>query len=137
MTYKQVECTLRISNPETDIHQLSQLLSNVRAITIREIYYTTASADQETLTITILGFSDHKYITASDSKTYTKLIMLRQTIDTSINYFNPSLLSYDVEHEHPSPLTNLSITCLIDGEYNSDISDSNPLLLKIVFFCDE
>lgn len=131
---KTYECTLRLTSPETVLSNLSPVLSNVRAVLVREARYTTASSGQDALVINISGFSTHPYVTSTRTLHYTKLIMLQRSLNTTIQYFNPESDAYDVIHDNPVPSANFTVTALIDGEYDTDINSSNPLLLKIVFF---
>ena len=135
MSYKKYECTLRVSSPSVRFSNISDKLSNVKGLMIKELQYTTASDDQEFLTISIDGFNHHLLATSGrDRFLYTKLIMLQRTANSTINYFNPETRDMDVYSEHGESLFNFTVTALIDKEFNSDISESNPLLLKLVFF---
>lgn len=131
------EFTLKLTASETRLSNISQKLSRVKAITVKECSYTSVTDTEETLMIKISGFSDHPFISPTGGNQYTKLLFLPPVANSTITYYNPNPEAYDVIHDQASDMYNFAVTVLINNEYSSNISSSNPVFIKLLFHTTE
>ena len=120
-------------NSSVSVVTLPHVIENVSKLKIQQIRYVTQSGDNKFMLIKFAGWTDSNYffngVTLQD---YTKFIPLIHKTDSLIMSEYTSSNTWDVEKTTAvSSLNSFRCEILIDGEYSSDITPSNPLFIEI------
>jgi hypothetical protein len=124
--FKLTSSSVEISLPYT--------LKNASKIKINFVKYTTASNSQSLMMFKINSFNENVYYDGTDIHKCVKILSLPDTSGTQLIYENTSQ-DFDVIINNKSAnsgLTKINIETLIDFNYSSDISPSNPVYLEII-----
>jgi len=124
--------TFKLTDPVTRIN-LPYAIKNSESMRVKFLRYITASANNSTMMIKITGFNNNIFFDGTKTEFYAKMIGLPPTTQTPIIYEalveTPDVLIDKVSSQNG--ISDLHIELLIDNQYLSDISPSNPVILEI------
>ena len=121
-------------NSSVSVVTLPHIIENVSKLKVQQIRYVTQSADNKFMLIKFAGWCDNNYFfNGTTLQDYTKFIPLIHKTDSLILSEYTSSNTWDVEKTTAvSSLNSFRCEILIDGQYSSDITPSNPLFIEIV-----
>lgn len=124
--------TLKLTNPYS-IVSLPVIMSNVNKMRIKSLRYVTANTGNEFLIVHISGWDNNNtYFDGEKNINYTKFMNLSNTTLTLNLYENNDNNWHDVVLKHDvGSISNFHIKLLINGEFNNEISPSNPIYIEI------
>lgn len=133
MSRKVFEHTIKISSPEMVI-SLPEKWNGIKRLKVSMFSYTTASAGNQFMIINLTGFNDQNFYydpTVTQYRKYTKWLPLLP-ISGGTQIYDNFGDRWDYESETTQDLSNFTISCLINGAYNADITTSNPVYITII-----
>lgn len=124
--------TFKLTDPVTRIN-LPRAIKNSESMRVKFLRYITASSNNSTMMIKITGFNNNIYFDGTKTEYYAKMIGLPPSTLTPIIYEalveTPDVLVDKVSHQNG--ISDLHIELLLDNQYSTDISPSNPVILEI------
>jgi hypothetical protein len=126
-----MEYTFKIINPIANINLPFPI--SCRSVKIQSISYTTASIGNKMLIVRMNGFNNHVYYDGNITMKCLNVFPLSSTngTDNIISYELNNNISLDVRE---IKLNTLNLEFLIDGVMNNDISPTNPIIIKMLFY---
>lgn len=124
--------TFKLTDPVTRVN-LPYPIQNAESLRVKFLRYITASPNNSTMMIKITGFNNNIFFDGSKTVFYAKMIGLPPTTLTPIIYEalveTPDVLVNKVTLQNG--MSDLHIELLIDNQYSTDISTTNPVFLEI------
>lgn len=126
--------SFRLTSPLSYV-ELPRKLDSMRKLKVKALKYITKTLNNEYMLINIVGwnFNSSFFASAGQHKNYTKYLPLNGTTETQNFYINNNSVDFDVIRPTAVGVGNLTIEITIDGQYSTDITTLNPVLLELYF----
>ena len=125
---------LELTSPISNI-SLPEKISNIQRLRVNKVRYVTASLNNHYMIINIKGWNDSSWLFNGTQVLPLTCFLILPPTTLTLSYYENTNMLFDSEKDQPiASLSNFMIELLIDGNYSSDISPSNPVYLEL--YCE-